>query len=126
MQNIKDLREKATIYYNSFIENKKKSKKIFKNIIIYINDNKIQLSESNKDNIKLLIHHWNNTDNYSAQDYLDMKDIDLVINDSLDSTDLSLKELFNNYLIFGEKFRKNLFDFYKYVALIEELEPSKK
>lgn len=125
MQNIKELREKATICYNNFIENKKKSKKIFKNIIIYINNNKIELSHSNKDNIKLLINHWNNTDNYSAQDYLDMKDIDLVINDSLDLSDLSLKELFNNYLIFSEKFRKDLIEFYKYVALIEELDKSK-
>lgn len=124
MQNIKELKEKATICYKDFIENKKKSKKTFKNIIIYINDNKIELSPSNKDNIKLLIHHWNNTDNYSAQDYLDMKDIDLVINDNLDISDLSLKELFNNYLIFSEKFRKDLIEFYKYVALIEKLEPS--
>lgn len=124
MQNIKDLKEKATICYKNFIKNKKNSKKIFKNIIIYINDNKIELSQLNKDNIKLLINHWNNTDNYSAQDYLDMKDIDLVINENLDISDLSLKELFNNYLIFSEKFRKNLIEFYKYVALIEQLEPS--
>jgi len=123
MNNIKNLKEKATEYYNNFILNKKKSKKIFKNIIIYINTNKIELSNNTKDNIKLLINHWNNNDNYSANDYLNMKEIDIEINNSLNNDELSLKELFNNYLIFSENFRSNLIKFYEYVAQIEELEP---
>ena len=121
MENTNDLKKKATIFYNNFIKNKKKCKKLFKDIVVYINENKIELSQSNKDNIKLLIQNWNNTKDYSAQDYLNMKDIDLEINQSLD-IDSSLKELFNNYLFLGEEFRKNLFDFYKYVALIEKVE----
>jgi hypothetical protein len=123
MNNIKNLKEKATEYYNNFILNKKKSKKIFKNIIIYINTNKIELSNNTKDNIKILINHWNNNDNYSANDYLNMKEIDIKINNSLNNDELSLKELFNNYLIFSENFRFNLIKFYEYVAQIEELEP---
>lgn len=123
MNNIKNLKQKATEYYNNFILNKKKSKKIFKNIIIYINTNKIELSDNNKDNIKLLINHWNNNDNYSANDYLNMKEIDIEINNTLTNDDLSLKEMFNNYLIFSENFRSNLIKFYEYVAQIEELEP---
>ena len=124
--NITKLRKEATIYYNNFLESKKKSKKIFKNIIIYINTNKIELSSDNKENLKLLINHWNQTDNYSAQDYLNMKDIDLKINNSLDTDDLSLKELFNSYLLFGEKFRTSLIKFYEYVAEIEVLDPELK
>lgn len=123
MNNIKNLKEKATEYYNNFILNKKKSKKIFKNVIIYINTNKIELSNNTKDNIKLLINHWNNNDNYSANDYLNMKEIDIEINNTLNNDDLSLKELFNNYLIFSENFRSNLIKFYEYVAQIEELKP---
>jgi hypothetical protein len=123
MNNIKNLKQKATEYYNNFILNKKKSKKIFKNIIIYINTNKIELSDNTKENIKLLINHWNNNDNYSANDYLNMKEIDIEINNTLNNDDLSLKELFNNYLIFSENFRSNLIKFYEYVAQIEELEP---
>lgn len=123
MNNIKNLKQKATEYYNNFILNKKKSKKIFKNIIIYINTNKIELSDNTKDNIKLLINHWNNNDNYSANHYLNMKEIDIEINNTLTNDDLSLKEMFNNYLIFSENFRSNLIKFYEYVAQIEELEP---
>jgi hypothetical protein len=125
MNNIKNLKEKATEYYNNFILNKKKSKKIFKNIIIYINTNKIELTDDNKNNIKLLINHWNNNDTYSANDFLNMKEIDIKINNSINNDDLSLKELFNNYLILGEKFRSNLIKFYEYVAKIEQLEPQK-
>ena len=121
MENTNNLKQKATLFYNNFNKNKKKCKKLFKDIVVYINENKIELSQSNKDNIKLLIHHWNNTKDYSAQDYLNMKDIDLEINQNLD-IDSSLKELFNSYLFLGEEFRKNLFDFYKYVALIEKVE----
>lgn len=125
MNNIKNLKEKATEYYNNFILNKKKSKKIFKNIIIYINTNKIELTDDNKNNIKLLINHWNNNDTYSANDFLNMKEIDIKINNSINNDDLSLKELFNNYLILGENFRSNLIKFYEFVAKIEELEPQK-
>lgn len=125
MENTNNLKQKATLFYNNFNKNKKKCKKLFKDIVVYINENKIELSQSNKDNIKLLIHHWNNTKDYSAQDYLNMKDIDIEINNNLDNDNSSLKELFNSYLMFGEKFRSNLIKFYEYVAQIEELEPQK-
>lgn len=113
----KDIREEATLYYNNFLLYKKRTKKVFKSIVVYINTNKIVLEDVSKDNIKLLITKWNNTDNYSCQDYLDMRVIsnNIIINDE----DLSLKELVKNYLFFFDKFHKDLYKFYEYASKIE-------
>lgn len=122
----KELREKATLHYNNFLYFKKQTKKIFKNIIQYINNHSITFPQDIKDNFKLLISKWNNTDNYSGQDYLDMKDISTFINNYIiKQEDSSLKELFMNYLINFDKFQKDLYNFYEFAEKIKELEVTK-
>ena len=70
-----------------------------------------------------MISKWNNTDNYSGQDYLDMKDISNNINHYIiTNEDLSLQELFKNYLINFDKFQKDLYNFYEFAEKIKELE----
>ena len=119
----KELREKATLHYNNFLFFKKETKKIFKNIIKYINNHSIIFPQDIKDNFKLLISKWNNTDNYSGQDYLDMKDISTSINNYIiKQEDSSLKELFMNCLINFDKFQKDLYNFYECAEKIKELE----
>ena len=117
----KELRNEATIYYNNFLDYKKKTKNVFKNIIIHINNHKIVLSNNSKENIKSLISMWNNTENYSGQDYINMRELSQSIMDGIDE-DLSLKELFKNYLLFFDRFQKDLYKFYEYVSQIGELE----
>lgn len=117
----KELRNEATICYNNFLDYKKKTKNVFKNIIIHINNHKITLSNNSKENIKSLISMWNNTENYSGQDYINMRELSQSIMDGIDE-DLSLKELFKNYLLFFDRFQKDLYKFYEYVSQIEELE----
>lgn len=118
----KELRDKATLYYNNFLFFKKKSKQLFKKIIIYINDNNILLKSEIKDNIKILISKWNNTDNYSGQDYLDMKNISDTINNKLDNNELHIKDLFSIYLSNFDRFQKDLYNFYEYAEKIKEME----
>ena len=123
---IKELRDKATFHYNNFLYFKKQTKKIFKNIVQYINNHSITFPQDIKDNFKLLISKWNNTDNYSGQDYLDMKDISTSINNYIiKQEDSSLKELFMNYLINFDKFQKDLYNFYEFAEKIKELEVTK-
>ena len=117
----KELKNQATIHYNNFLDYKKKAKNVFKNIIVHINNNRIVLSSKSKEDIKSLILMWNNTENYSGQDYINMRDISQSIMDEI-TEDLSMKELFKNYLLFFDKFQKDLYKFYEYVAQIEELE----
>ena len=123
---MKELRNKATLHYNNFLYFKKQTKKIFINIILYINTNKIILPDNCKENIRLLISKWNNTDNYSGQDYLDMKDISNNIINLIDDKEISLKELFKNYSINFDKFQKDLYNFYEFAEKIKEIEKNEK
>ena len=121
MDNHKELEK----LYQSIWEGITLTKSLFKEVIIYINDNKITLPPVMKSHLKSLVSMWkhysNNKDNVNLKFFMDMKDHHSHLNGQLPNE--ALTKLWDKYLQSGLDFRVK---YMKFNHLINQMDNKSK
>lgn len=93
--------------HSTCMQEEKDIKKKFIKIVKYINENNLNLSSNCKKNLKGLIQQWNKKDK-NSDDYFDMKNFHTYITGELNEMGGEIKELWDDYLMSGLRFRTKL------------------